>query len=199
MLWYKMFLFLLPNSTHSKLFILFILSTQMFIFHLKNQCFYTKFPLLLPNKTHFMHSIKIIHPNHFVPSYVYFSFLSILKPVPTMLCKINLLHTNVALIIFPPHVKTLVRSRAGNLLIGSWVNCSFFAKSEGISDLLKKNYWFTHGRSFLVRDPSDLLMVAHFWWGTWVICSHHSFLVSDLSNSLTLLTKNEGMSKSLIF
>ena len=39
---------------------------------------------------------------------------------------------------------------------------------------------------------------AHFWWATWAICSHRSFLVSDLSNSLTSLTKNEGMSKLLI-
>ena len=41
-------------------------------------------------------------------------------------------------------------------------------------------------RFFLVMES---LMVAHGW----------SFLVSNLSNSLTSLTKNEGMSKSLIF
>ena len=27
-------------------------------------------------------------------------------------------------------------------------------------------------------------MVAHFWWATWAICSHCSFLVSNLSKSL---------------
>ena len=32
-----------------------------------------------------------------------------------------------------------------------------------------------------------------------MICSHCSFLVSDLSDSLTLLTKKEGMIESLIF
>ena len=31
-------------------------------------------------------------------------------------------------------------------------------------------------RSFLVSNLSKSLMVAHFWWATWVICSHHSFL-----------------------
>ena len=31
-------------------------------------------------------------------------------------------------------------------------------------------------RSFLVNNLSKLLMVAHFLWATWVICSHHSFL-----------------------
>ena len=32
-------------------------------------------------------------------------------------------------------------------------------------------------------------MVTHFWWVTWAIRSHRSFLVSVLSDSLTLLTK----------
>ena len=35
-------------------------------------------------------------------------------------------------------------------------------------------------------------MVAHFLWATWAIRSHRSFLLSDLSNSLTLLTKRKG-------
>ena len=53
-------------------------------------------------------------------------------------------------------------------------------------------------RSFLVSDLNDLLMVAHFWWATWTICSwllifrerpgritHGcSFFVSDLGESL---------------
>ena len=42
-------------------------------------------------------------------------------------------------------------------------------------------------------------MVAHFWWATWAIRSHGSFLVSDLSNALTSLIKKEGMSKLLVF
>ena len=53
-------------------------------------------------------------------------------------------------------------------------------------------------RSFLVNDLSDLLMVAHFWWATWAICSHHSFLVSHPIVLLTYLIKKEGMSKSLV-
>ena len=58
---------------------------------------------------------------------------------------------------------------------------------------------FAHGRSFLVSDLSKSLMVAHFWWATWAILSHCLFLVSDLSDSLKLLTKKEVMSESLIF
>ena len=58
---------------------------------------------------------------------------------------------------------------------------------------------FAHGRSFLVSDLSESLKVAHFWWVTWTIRSHRSFLLSDLNDPLTSLTKNEGMSKSLIF
>ena len=95
------------------------------------------------------------------------------------------------------------KSRAGNSLI------DFLSESlelKKTSDSLI--------RSFLVSDLSDCsrlqysfplsnlsksLMVTHFWWATWVICSHCSFLVSDLSDSLTLLTKKEGMIESLIF
>ena len=42
-------------------------------------------------------------------------------------------------------------------------------------------------------------MGAHFWWATWAICSHPSFLVSDLSILLTSLIKKEGLSKRFIF
>ena len=35
---------------------------------------YKKFPFLLPNKTHIMHSLKIIHPIHVLHSYIYFYF-----------------------------------------------------------------------------------------------------------------------------
>ena len=90
-----------------------------------------------------------------------------------------------------------------------WANCSFFAKKELMSNLLKNTNdllifgeWperFAHGCSFLVSELSESLMVAHFWWATWAIRSHCSFLVSNLSDFLTLLTKKEGMSESLIF
>ena len=104
-------------------------------------------------------------------------------------------------------------------------NRSFSPKNEQMSDSLKKNERFTHllifgerperfahDRSFPLSDLSESLMVAHFWWVTWAICSHRSFLVSnlsdlltslillsDLSDSLTLLTKKEEINDSLIF
>ena len=40
---------------------------------------------------------------------------------------------------------------------------------------------------------------AHFWWATWEIPSHCSFLVSNLSNLLTSLIKKEGTSESLVW
>ena len=88
----------------------------------------------------------------------------------------------------------------------------FWRKNEQMSDLLQKKAicsWslifceqperFAHGCSFLVSNLSKLLIVAHFWWATWVFCSHRSFLMRDLSLSLTSLIKKEGISKSLIF
>ena len=60
-----------------------------------------------------------------------------------------------------------------------WANRSFFAQKWAIA--IAHFLWATW---------------ANFWWVTWAICSHHSFLVSDLSYSLT---KKEGMSDSLIF
>ena len=41
-------------------------------------------------------------------------------------------------------------------------------------------------------------MVAHFWRATWAICSHRSFLVSDLSDLLTSLIKKGGVSELLV-
>ena len=64
---------------------------------------------------------------------------------------------------------SLQKSRAGNSLIG-FPSESLVSKNEQMSDLVKK---MSHS---LLR----------------------SFLVSDLSDSLTLLTKKEGMSESLI-
>ena len=34
-----------------------------------------------------------------------------------------------------------------------------------------------------------ILSFSHFWWATWAICSHRSFLLSDLSDSLTSFCK----------
>ena len=72
----------------------------------------------------------------------------------------------------------------------------FLPKNEQIRDFLKKisnslifgerPERFAHDRSFSLSDLSKSLMVAH-------------FFVSDLSDSLTSLTKKEEMSDSLIF
>ena len=62
--------------------------------------------------------------------------------------------------------------------------------------------------SFLVNDLSNSLTIAHFlwatlanrsshfWWATWAICLHRSFDLSEMSDSLTLLTKKEEMSEN---
>ena len=66
-------------------------------------------------------------------------------------------------------------------------------------------------RSFLVRDLSDSLMVAHFdeqpeqfahiahvWWVTWAIRSHRSCLVSHLNDLLiSVIKKREWANRSL--
>ena len=38
---------------------------------------------------------------------------------------------------------------------------------------------------WVIRSKMSNSLVTHFWWVTWAIRSHHSFLVSDLSDSLT--------------
>ena len=64
-----------------------------------------------------------------------------------------------------------------------WANQSFFVKKlvneqfahKKTSDSLFFGEWperFAHGRSFLVSDLNDLLMVAHFSWATW---ANHSW------------------------
>ena len=77
-------------------------------------------------------------------------------------------------------------------------NHSFFAQKWANEQFAQKNERFAHDRSFPLSNLSESLMVAHFWWATWAICSNCSFVVSDLSNLLTLLTKIEGMSELLI-
>ena len=90
-----------------------------------------------------------------------------------------------------------------------WANHLFMQKNERFAQINKRFAHslifgeqperFTHGRSLLVSVLSQSLMVAHFWWATWVIRWHRSFLVSNLRDSLTSLNKKEGMSKSFIF
>ena len=61
----------------------------------------------------------------------------------------------------------------------------FLRKNEQMSDSLKKNVQFAHS----LISGEQPKRIAH-------SCS---FLVSDLSGSLKLLTKKEGMSKSFVF
>ena len=73
-----------------------------------------------------------------------------------------------------------------------WAICSF------------AHFWWATcsicSRSLISSErPEQIAQVAHFWWATWAIRSHCSFLVSNLSDLLTSLTKNEGMSESIIF
>ena len=102
--------------------------------------------------------------------------------------------------------------RAGTLLIGFPSASLVFCPKMSEWSIHTKNEWFTHllifgeqpeqfvhDRSFPLSGLSESLMVAHFWWATWAIRSHCSFLVGHLSDSLTSLTKKEGMSDLLIF
>ena len=79
--------------------------------------------------------------------------------------------------VLPFFANKMMYFRVGYLLIQfrseSLVVCQ---ESEQMSDLLKK--WVI--RSF-----------AHFWWATWAIAHGHSFDLSNLSNLLTLLRRNE--------
>ena len=107
-----------------------------------------------------------------------------------------------------------------------WANCLFFGKKWANERFPQTKPALRSFAQFLVSYLSNLLMfvqfwwatwanrssllsfserpewfahVAHFWWATWAICSHRSFLVSDLSDLLALLIKKEGMSELLIF
>ena len=86
-------------------------------------------------------------------------------------------------------------SWVGNLLIGFLSELLVFCKIMSKWAICSKNDRFTH----LIILVSNSLMVSHFWWSTWAIRSHHSFLVSNLSDLLTLLIKKEGMSKLHVF
>ena len=76
----------------------------------------------------------------------------------------------------------LRKHRAGNSLIGFWANRSFFAQKWTNERYAQKNERFTHSLifgerpeqfahdcSFPLSDVSESLMVAHFWWATWVV------------------------------
>ena len=65
-------------------------------------------------------------------------------------------------------------------------------KKRAIHSFLVSDLSIDNGRTFLVSNLSKSLMVAHFYWATWAICSHRSLLVSDLSNLLTSLIKKRN-------
>ena len=69
----------------------------------------------------------------------------------------------------------LQKSRAGNSLIGFLSESVFFCKKLANKSFAQKMSESLI-RSFLVSDLSKSLMVAQFWWATWAICSHCSFL-----------------------
>ena len=102
--------------------------------------------------------------------------------------------------------------RAGNSLIGflskSLVFCEKMSKwairsKKRAIRSVAQFWWGTWAiRSWLLifgEQPERIAHIAHFCWATWAIRSHCSFLVSNLSNSLTSLIKKAGMSKSLNF
>ena len=103
-------------------------------------------------------------------------------------------------VTLPPKIgeKQFISKISDNIFAGLGIrssvfcaNCSFFAKNERMSASHKKRAIC----SFLVSDLSDSRMVPNF-------CENRSWsliLVSDLSDSLTLLIKKEGMSELLIF
>ena len=108
--------------------------------------------------------------------------------------------------------EVLCIGRAGNLIIGFPSKLLVFCMKMSKWAIRSKNERvthsfffsvrperFAHNRSFPLSDLSKSLMVAHFWWVTWEIRSHRLFWVSNLSDSLTALTKKEGMRESLIF
>ena len=55
--------------------------------------------------------------------------------------------------------------------------------------------FFKKMSEWVIHKKRAIHSFAHFWWVTWAICSHRSFLVSNLSDLRTTLIKKEGMSK----
>ena len=91
--------------------------------------------------------------------------------------------------------------RTGNSLFSFLRNEWFAQKSKWFAHSLifgEQPEWFTHCHSFLVRNLSESLIVAHFWRGTRAIRLHGSILVRDLSYLLTSLIKKEGISELLV-
>ena len=86
--------------------------------------------------------------------------------------------------------------------MSEWANERFAQKNEWFTQLLifgDRPERFDHYRSFPLSDLSLSLMVTHFWWATWAIRSHRSFDLSEMSDSLTSLTKKEEMSENKWF
>ena len=106
--------------------------------------------------------------------------------------------------------------RAGNSLIGFLSESLVFCPKMSEWAIRSKK-WAIHSfahfwwATWVIR--SRLLILSHFlwatwanrswslnfWWATWAIRSNRSFLVSDLSTSLTSLTKKKEMIDSLMF
>ena len=93
-------------------------------------------------------------------------------------------------LIFPRHgnkVLTCITVFSGLGICSSvfWANQSFFAKNELIMSkwaICSKKPAIHSFAHFLVSDLSKSLMVIHFWWANWVICSHHSLKKKEGTN-----------------
>ena len=85
-----------------------------------------------------------------------------------------------------------------SFFVQKWANEQFAEKNERFTHSLifgERPERFAHDRSFPLSDLSKLLMVAHFWWATWAICSHCSFDLSKMSDSRTSLINKKKFNR----
>ena len=125
-----------------------------------------------------------------VPSILYCTAYTVLY---RLYCVLYRLYYTVLYLLYcsvPP-----ILCRAGNSFIGFPSKLLVFCEKMSKWAIHSKNERFAHSLIFGERPER----IANFWWVTWAIRSHSSFLVSDLSDSVTSLTKTEEMSNSLIF
>ena len=132
----------------------------------------------------------------------------LLSPISRLLSPVSRLLSHISCAVTAADLAEL-RNHSSDF----WANCLFFAQKWANERFAQKNELFTHSlifgeqperfahdRSFPLRDLSESLMVAHFWWAIWTNCSWSlissegpvqmahggSFLVRDLNESLTV-------------
>ena len=99
-----------------------------------------------------------------------------------------------------------------------WANCSGHSPKMSESLAFWGNHWFAHFftktqqfpqktnenipspaiRSFLVSALNESLMITHFWWATWAICSHHSLKKRKGANRLFFLPYENIQTKNIL-